>query len=230
MVWDLRVMPSNYKVQEIKVDSLDKVEIIDNSTNNKTSIINKTTKDRILSTNIRIWTKMLHKMTQTINSSWMESLEWAVLQICQMQLVNNNQECLGCKECHKWTLDKIEELTLKVMDKIHRTFSICQESWLMYKICWITSKQILVYRWTLMAMEINSMARIQEAMLSNKTSNTLLAAIMVETNNFSTTACQLVPMERMYRMAWMVSTLSNTSMEVNTERKITNSLMKMDNL
>jgi hypothetical protein len=74
------------------------------------------------------------------------------------------------------------------------------------------------------------MARIQEAMLSNKTSNTPLAAIMVETNNSILMACLLVLMGRMCKTVCLVNTLNNTSMEVNMERKINNSLMKMANL
>jgi len=66
-------------------------------------------------------------------------------------------------------------------------------------------------------------------MASNRTSSTHRAATMVEANNSSSTACQQVPMERIYTTVWVLTTLSNTSTAANTVKKINNSLMKMDN-
>ena len=74
-----------------------------------------------------------------------------------------------------------------------------------------------------------SMVRIQDPKASNRTSSTHRAATMVEPNNSTSTACQQVLMERIYTLVWALTMLSNTSTAANTAKKISNSLMKMDN-
>jgi len=219
IILDLRETMRSIKVRGNML-TLAKGRMAGNSTNNKTSIINKT-KDR-MDSSIRIWTKIFLKMTQTCSNSWMEFQE--VWEICQTTIWMG-KGCQVCRGCPRWIRDRTAAVTLKETSKIHKTSSICQVLWAMYKICSTISKRIQAYRWILTAMHSTGN---REVTLSNRTFNTQ-PAIKEEISNSSSMGCQQVQTEWICQTEW-VNTQASMTTGVSMEKKSSHSLMKMDNL